>query len=317
MARMSIDDMLGRDPRLFHLAEILGWSRREAAGCLVLDVWPICYDRVTPVLPEREIDRAANFNGFAHALVESGLGRRPDPERPELVHVAGVAARIKYLLKLQQSAADAGKRSGEARRNARRARQNDADGASGNMSESQANSDEPSRFKKRTVAVQKTNGTANLAGNPSASASASAVSSPIAIATAGVGDSDKRAPASRDSDSGSDQHRRVVDAFHQRFLYAYGKAPTWRGAAGGRSMRALKELREAHGADEVIRRIGIMFDAPPSWLRPPFTVSTLASNFDRLLMRSDNTRELRGVEAARDIQRREEALENDRDPWDD
>jgi hypothetical protein len=36
----------------------------------------------------------------------------------------------------------------------------------------------------------------------------------------------------------------------------------------------------------VQRRIGILFDSPPSWLKPPYDLGTLVQHFDKLVMAS-------------------------------
>src|SRR5690348_7758875 len=132
MARMSTDDSLGRDPRLDHLAELCGWTRRETAGCLQLDVWALCYDRVTPNLPPGDVDRVAargaaspvkHAGGFSAALLECGLARPStrsdgtyrwekddasivilewrDPQWRGRIYLKGAADRIAYILKKQ------------------------------------------------------------------------------------------------------------------------------------------------------------------------------------------------------------------------
>lgn len=146
MARMSIDDSFARDTRLDDLAEFCGWTRRETAGCLQLDIWPLCYDRVTPNIRARDLDIAANRSavspvkhpgGFSAALVESGLARPAtkrdthylwvkndgtevalpwrDPEWKDRVYVCGAADRIAYLLKKEESGRVGGQKSAESR----------------------------------------------------------------------------------------------------------------------------------------------------------------------------------------------------------
>lgn len=148
MARMSIDDSFKRDTRLDDLAELVGWTRRETAGCLQMDVWPLCYDRVTPNIRARDIDIAANREavtpvkhpgGFSAALVEAGLGRPAtkqdayylwtkndgsemklpwrDPEWRDRVYIVGAPERIAYLLKREESGKAGGTKSAEVRRN--------------------------------------------------------------------------------------------------------------------------------------------------------------------------------------------------------
>ena len=148
MARISTDDGFGRDPRLDRLAELCGWTRRETAGCLQLDIWPICYDRVTPNIPARDLDIAAargavtpvaHARGFSGALVESGFARPStrkdttfewvrkdkaavslswkDPEWRDRIYVRGAAERIAYLIKSEESGRIGGQNSGTSRGN--------------------------------------------------------------------------------------------------------------------------------------------------------------------------------------------------------
>lgn len=89
---MSIDDSALRDPRVLRLAKALSWSRRETLGAL-LDVWTLCYDRVSSVLPREDIDTAANHDGFSAELERVGLGH----DSPDGFALAGAAERILYL----------------------------------------------------------------------------------------------------------------------------------------------------------------------------------------------------------------------------
>lgn len=113
MARMSVDDMLGRDPRLMRLAKACGWSRRETAGCLVLDVWPLCYDREHHELADIDIDIASGVDGFAQLMVDAGLAVRVRRDR---VRVAGAKKRIAYLRAKKAAGYAGGLKSAEARR---------------------------------------------------------------------------------------------------------------------------------------------------------------------------------------------------------
>lgn len=119
MARMSIDDSFGRDPRVRLLAKLCGWSRRETMGAL-LDVWSVCYDRATPTLRRTEIDIAAELDGFANKLVEADLGTIVRGGRGggshSVVRVSGAASRIEYLNRAKASGATGGIKSGGVRR---------------------------------------------------------------------------------------------------------------------------------------------------------------------------------------------------------
>lgn len=145
MARMSIDDSIGRDTRLDHLALLCGWTKRETLGCLQLDIWPLAYDRVTPNIPPHDIEIAASRlavapvkhqGGFVGALIESRMARMavktdrqyeyktragitivswPDQEIRDRVHLHGAAERIAYIIKKRESAHAGGVKSGESR----------------------------------------------------------------------------------------------------------------------------------------------------------------------------------------------------------
>jgi hypothetical protein len=114
MARMSIDDLFLRDPRVRALATELGWSKYEARGRL-LDVFAVAYDRVDtggdPVLTAREIDIAAEWDGLADAMVKHNLAA---PTRNGL-RIRGTE-RTKYLATRESSGRAGGIKSGESRR---------------------------------------------------------------------------------------------------------------------------------------------------------------------------------------------------------
>ena len=57
-----------------------------------------------------------------------------------------------------------------------------------------------------------------------------------------------------------------------------GRKPRWGGAAG----KNLKQLLKEHGESEVLARMRFMFDGE-SWLKPPYTISSLFRNWDALI----------------------------------
>lgn len=114
MARMSIDDMIVRDPRITKLAGTVGWSRREVVGCLVMDVWPICYDQRESIIASELIDIAAGRPGFAAAMVESGLASWVRGNRK--VRISGAQERIEYLERKREAGRVGGLKSAESRR---------------------------------------------------------------------------------------------------------------------------------------------------------------------------------------------------------
>lgn len=131
VARMSIDDMVQRDPRITKLATLLGWSRRETMGCLILDVWPICYDQREHTIVAELIDIAAGRSGFAAAMVESGLAEWTRGNAK--VRVRGAKERIEYLDRKKRAGVVGGRKSAESRRKNSSTRQGGAQ-APGNPS---------------------------------------------------------------------------------------------------------------------------------------------------------------------------------------
>jgi uncharacterized phage protein (TIGR02220 family) len=115
MARMSIDDMFLRDPRVLRLAKACGWSKFETEGRL-LHVFGLVYDRVDAgaddVLQAIDIDIAAELEGFSGLMVEHGLAAR---ERRG-VRIKGAKERTNYLATREESGRRGGVKSGETRR---------------------------------------------------------------------------------------------------------------------------------------------------------------------------------------------------------
>lgn len=112
MARMSIDDMFLRDPRIARLARVMSVSKFDARG-RVLEVIGIVYDRIDDVLSESDIDIAAEIDGFTKHMVECDLAV---PVRGKF-RIRGATERIQYLRSREESGRIGGLKSGESRRN--------------------------------------------------------------------------------------------------------------------------------------------------------------------------------------------------------
>ncbi len=113
MARMSIDDSVQRDPRITKLSQLVGWSRRETGGCLIMDVWPICYDQREHTIAADLVDIAAGKPGFAAAMVESGLAEWARGNAK--VRIKGARERIEYLDHQKKAGRVGGLKSAESR----------------------------------------------------------------------------------------------------------------------------------------------------------------------------------------------------------
>lgn len=116
MARMSIDDMMLRDPRVLRLARAAGWSRFEVVGRLI-HVYAVVYDRVDAgsddIVQGADIDMAGELEGLAALMIEHGLAE----ETRRGVRIRGAKERTNYLATRKTTGQLGGIKSGESRRN--------------------------------------------------------------------------------------------------------------------------------------------------------------------------------------------------------
>ena len=111
---MSLDDKFLRDPRVVQLAQKLGLTKYDVRGRL-LEVWAICYDRETPLVLPRDVDVAAEWPGFAAAMVEVELAKGARGNR--MIRISGAQERIAYLHNKRRAASVGGAKSAETREN--------------------------------------------------------------------------------------------------------------------------------------------------------------------------------------------------------
>lgn len=253
MARMSIDDMVVRDPRVTKLAALVGWSRREVVGCLVMDVWPICYDQRESVIASDLVDIASGHDGFAAAMVECGLAEWARGNRK--VRIKGARERIEYLDHKRKSGSVGGLRSAESRRK----------NSSTAASSAQARGNPP-------VPDPSPSPVPDPVPVPEEREAATAPRSPALLELTAKVDAATGQPA--------EGHRQAVADFDARYRAAYGTKPSW----GKKQGAQMGTLLRAHGLAEVQRRIAILFDTPPPWLRGPYDLGTLVQHFDKLVV---------------------------------
>lgn len=87
-------------------------------------------------------------------------------------------------------------------------------------------------------------------------------------------------PAPRGRKPPTGDHQRVIAAFETRYTERNGKGASW-GATQG---NMVKQLLAKQPADEIIRRIGILFDSPPLFLASCSPdLGTLVQHFDKLV----------------------------------
>lgn len=77
----------------------------------------------------------------------------------------------------------------------------------------------------------------------------------------------------------SGDHQTFVAMFDERYTERYGGRPTW----GAKQGAQVKRLLGSHGLEECARRLRVMFDSPPDWLKEPYDLGTLVQHFDKFV----------------------------------
>lgn len=85
-------------------------------------------------------------------------------------------------------------------------------------------------------------------------------------------------------DKATSGHQAVIAEFTARYRAAYGADPSW-----SKWSAQVKALLKSHSADEIRRRIAILFTSPPSWLQGPYDFGTLVQHFDKLVQPTKQT----------------------------
>lgn len=251
MAAVRIEAMAFSDPRIDVLASVGGYNRDEALGKLAR-LWSYCTERGTHEVDKTIVIGTLGLHGV-EALLMSKLGERGDGDH---FLIKGTRGRIEWLNVKRSNGARGGVR------------------AQANKRDAQAQPEQHSSETSNVLEHDDAFGRANskpLALPPTLSSGSSSGSEEVARA--------ERTRARRAPDA-PDGYQPTVDAFHVRYSAAYGGAkPTW----GAKQGAMLKRLLKAHGADEVQRRIAVLFDSPPTWLKGPYDIGTLAQHFDKLV----------------------------------
>lgn len=80
-------------------------------------------------------------------------------------------------------------------------------------------------------------------------------------------------------DSAGADHSRVIAVIDRLYLQANKTRATW----GSHQRKLIKTLIQAHGADEVIRRVELLYSGRLRWPPAPWDVATIAAHFDKLV----------------------------------
>jgi len=251
-ANVTVLAIAQTDPRIHLLGEVAGYNHHEALGRMVR-LWGECTDRETHIVSEAVIKGCLGINGV-EAILAADLGERA----PNGIRVRGTAGRTDWLAQKRK----AGSAGGQARVSSAQAKRGSAQAKrSGRQARAKQNASSAQAERKHNSS----NSTATLyPQDPDLSSQDPVLSSQVDLAAA---------PPPPDGD-----HKRVVDAFDRLYREANsGAKPSW----GGRQGKLVKQLLAASTADEVIRRAGNMFSAPPPWPPPPHDLSTLVQHFDK------------------------------------
>jgi hypothetical protein len=260
-----------KEERVLVIADIAGYNRHEAMGRL-LDLWAWCTDRWLQDAPEDCEGYAVSEAVVARFLGPHGvrailgdncnelaLGElRPDG----LVYLRGTSETVSRLRALRRSSSAGG--------------------------EARVGGVAPRRKRGRFVAKQ----TNAPAGHQPATSGPPAAPDLLTIQpparTSVYPQTTNHRPEEEDLSLAPPAPRpevqtdftRVVDDFDQRYRNRHGTKPTW----GPKQGKIVKSLLAQHSADEVIRRNGILFTAPPAFLEGgAIDIGTLAQHFDKLV----------------------------------
>jgi hypothetical protein len=72
---------------------------------------------------------------------------------------------------------------------------------------------------------------------------------------------------------------RIRKKYFELFDTAYSSTPMW----SGKEAKALSSLLADFTEDQVTRRLACLYEQPPDYLKPPFTIMTLRGNFDQCI----------------------------------
>lgn len=251
--RVNVDSDIEGDHRFKLLGAKLGMRWDLAVGLLTSRVWMHAYRRRVVELDPSLVDAVAEWPGLAEAMIFAALAV---PQANGLIRICGVQVRLDWLLlqdaKREQANEEKRRRAGLPPR--------DATDDGGGLVNVMGNTVD------------------GAARHPSALAPAHDLFGAV-VAPASAPSGPRERSRSAVKKGGADSVVTARDAFHAAYLGKYETKPTW----GAKQIAILKRLVTAHGADEVVRRIGILFTSPPQWLaESSVDVNTLANHFDKL-----------------------------------
>lgn len=302
MPRVNLEEKAWSDQRIRYLATCSGDGFLTTLGRLC-GVWRECYSRSVYCLDPKQIDIAADRQGFCALLLAADLGVLNDDGT---IRIRGTKGRVEWVLEQRNKA----KKGGEAR-----AKHMLSKGLSTGLANAKANAKASAKAKAKALAypnaypsftlstlTAKPETFADAQVEPSPSAQVHDIfpsSEPLGFSLSGSGSSEPIGEIL--SLSGSDpvvvgkreekrqqkneDLRAAIDVWDKLYREASGGLkPTWNAS----TIKPIKDLLASHPLEIVSERMIMLYKRPPQWLRSdsslPSTKSFLGL-FDRLVER--------------------------------
>lgn len=250
--RVNVDEKALNDPRFRRLARTLELTHVDYAIGMVVRVWLAALNRVDDANPDGLLARDDAEDATDHrTLIESMIACGLAEERTSgMLYFHGIAERAEFLRLQRRKGSQGGRPKAENNPGLSKTCQTESPGFA-----------KPAKQKPYSPDL-------DLAPDLDLKNTAADEPPPLVLENP----KPKREPVRG--------WQECVDAFHERYrARTGGREPTWGPKQGG----MLRPLVAKHGHLEVIRRIGVLFTAPPAFLAgSPPDVATLVQHFDKL-----------------------------------
>lgn len=270
-AGVRADDQAFSDVRISALGAVAGYNAFEALGRL-MHLWRWCTQRGTYIAPETVVRIMLGPLGV-DAILDADLGERVKGG----IRVRGTQGRTEWAAELAAKRKAAGEARATAPRDERgRLRPSRQPAHDQHVLEKDQHDTSASPPSDQQDPASRSRSRSRVRSNPPSGEEGDR----FALAP-----QEPRNPSAPKPALPGQQE--TVAAFHDAYLAQNGVAPTW----GPKQAGQIKRLVSAHGAEEVQRRIAILFGGQgPAFIAAPFDVGTLAQHFDKLAQPSAHAR---------------------------
>tara|TARA_B100000029_G_scaffold119127_2_gene112242 strand:+ start:466 stop:1305 length:840 start_codon:yes stop_codon:yes gene_type:complete len=257
MSHVTVDASVDDDPRYDLLATLAGYHRDMVVGRMI-KVWRWCTKNQKDVIPPEYLAVYLHLDPSKVAVImeECGLGEVTG----DGIRIKGCKDRIYWLGRLRENASKGGK-----------ARAAAAKRAGGKFVKNKP----ASRLAKKPAKTSRKAGVSPAKHQPSTSPNTNTNTNTNTLTKSETGGAE--APVVG--------YQQVVNEYFRLYEASHGHKPLFRAKEG----KLLKDLLKHPGVtgEECLRRMNTMFHSPPKWLDPPYTIGTLVSNYDRLLIKKN------------------------------